>query len=310
MTDGRPAPGQPYPDGRPAAERRVPSGLVVLTDRHQARRPLPEVVAGAVAGGVRWVILREKDLPRPERVALAAQLRPILSAVGGTLIMAGPDPLGGTAVHLAAADPGPSGGGTSLIGRSCHNRAELARLTTEDYATLSPVYLTSSKPGYGPPFGPDNLAGLIRDSPVPVLALGGIGSPQQVAGCLAAGAAGVAVLGAVMRADDPAEAAATLLAQAVPPDAGHARPGADPAVRTSPPLGWALPRPRWDQACPPVVGVVGRNPSRRTRPAGRTSTPPNQPTPGPASHRTNPPPGPAHQRTSSRPGSAHQRGDR
>ncbi|MGK5677159.1 thiamine phosphate synthase [Micromonospora sp. URMC 106] len=190
-----------------------PSGVVLLTDRWQARRPLVEVVAGAVAGGVRWVVLREKDLPRAERVALAADLCPILAEAGGTLIVAGPDPLGGDAVHLPSAGPYPPPR-LRLVGRSCHDRAELARLTTEDYATLSPVYPTSTKPGYGPPLRPDGLGELILHSPVPVLALGGVQSPEQLVSCVEAGAVGVAVLGAIMRADDPEAAAATLTAAA------------------------------------------------------------------------------------------------
>jgi thiamine-phosphate pyrophosphorylase len=182
--------------------------LLVVTDRRQARAPLPEVVAAAVAGGARWVLLREKDLPRCERAALAAQLRHVLAPVGGRLVVAGPDPLGGDAVHLAAADPLP--GVALLVGRSCHDATELARLTTEDYVTLSPVYPSASKPGYGPPLGPDGLAQLRRLAGRPVLALGGVETPQRAAACRAAGAAGVAVMGAVMRADDPAAVVAAL----------------------------------------------------------------------------------------------------
>ncbi|MEV1146268.1 thiamine phosphate synthase [Micromonospora sp. NPDC049799] len=201
-------------DPRPGSvSSRRPSGVVVLTDRRVARRPLVEVVAAAVAGGVRWVVLREKDLPRVERAALAADLRAILAEAGGTLVVAGPDPLDSDAVHLPAAGPYPPPR-LGLVGRSCHDEAELARLTTEDYATLSPVYPTPTKPGYGPPLRPTGLADLIRVSPVPVLALGGVESPDQVRECVAAGAVGVAVLGAIMRAGDPAEAAATLRAAA------------------------------------------------------------------------------------------------
>lgn len=187
----------------------TPAGVVVLTDRRVARRPLAEVVTAAVAGGVRWVVLRERDLPRPERAALAADLRAVLSDADGTLIVAGPDPLGGDAVHLSAADPYPSPR-PGLVGRSCHDRAELIRLTTEDYATLSPVYPTRTKPGYGPPLRPTGLRTLIGHSPVPVLALGGLENAARVRACVAAGAAGVAVLGAVMRAADPAATAAML----------------------------------------------------------------------------------------------------
>ncbi|MFC8301483.1 thiamine phosphate synthase [Micromonospora orduensis] len=186
-----------------------PSGVVVLTDRRVARGGLERVVAGAVAGGVRSVVLREKDLPRAERAALAADLRAILADVGGTLIVAGPDPLGGDAVHLPAAGPYPPPT-LGLVGRSCHNQAELDRVTTEHYATVSPVHPTKTKPGYGPPLGPDGLRKLIRVSPVPVLALGGVETSEQVTACVEAGAVGVAVLGALMRAQDPAETAASL----------------------------------------------------------------------------------------------------
>ncbi|MGV9215799.1 thiamine phosphate synthase [Micromonospora sp. RB23] len=184
----------------------VPSGVVLLTDRLVARGQLKGVVAGAVAGGVRWVVLREKDLPRAERAALAADLRAILAAAGGTLIVAGPDPLGGDAVHLPSAGPYPPPP-HRLVGRSCHNETELNRLTTEHYATISPIWPTRTKPGYGPPLDTNGLRKLIKVSPVPVLALGGIETPEQVTACVQAGAAGVAVLGALMRADDPSATA-------------------------------------------------------------------------------------------------------
>ncbi|MEV1288442.1 thiamine phosphate synthase [Micromonospora sp. NPDC049679] len=182
----------------------TPVGIVVVTDRRLARRPLVEVVAAAVDGGARWVVLREKDLPRDERAALADGLRALLAPVAGTLIVAGPDPLGGDAVHLAAAGPYPPPA-LPLVGRSCHDATELRRLSTESYVTVSPVFPTPSKPGYGPILGPQGLARLVRCSPVPVLALGGVASAEQAVACVAAGAAGVAVMGAVMRSRDPAE---------------------------------------------------------------------------------------------------------
>ena len=172
----------------------IPSGVVVLTDRRLAARPLTEVVAAAVRGGASWVILRDKDLGYAERRALADSLRAVVPA--GRLVVAGPDPLGGDAVHLAATDPVPAG--ISLVGRSCHG---VPQLSTEDYVTLSPIYLTPTKPGYEPALGPAAAAALAGG--VPWLALGGVDAPQRAAACAAAGAAGIAVLGAVMRADDP-----------------------------------------------------------------------------------------------------------
>jgi thiamine-phosphate pyrophosphorylase len=183
----------------------IPSGVVVLTDRRLTAGPLTEVVAAAVRGGAAWVILRDKDLPYGVRGELAAQLRAVVPP--GRLVVAGPDPLGGDAVHLSATDPVPPGVG--LVGRSCHG---VPRLSTEDYVTLSPIYPTETKPGYGPALGPARAAALAGS--VPWLALGGVDSPHRVAECAAAGAAGVAVLGAVMRAGDP-EAATRALAGAL-----------------------------------------------------------------------------------------------
>ena len=180
----------------------TPGGLVVLTDRRLARGPLISVVRAAVRGGAAWVILRERDLPYGERFALAAALRSLLPP--GRLIVAGPDPLGGDAVHLAGADSRPTGD-VGLIGRSCHG---IPDVSDEDYVTLSPIYSTATKPGYGPALGPERAATLAGD--VPWLALGGIDSPVRAAECTAAGAAGIAVLGAIMRARDPEATAAEL----------------------------------------------------------------------------------------------------
>jgi thiamine-phosphate diphosphorylase len=190
----------------------VTPALLLLTDRRQVDRGtgrrLVEVVAAAIDGGARHVVLREKDLPRDERAALAEALRAVLAPVEGQLIVAGPDPLGGDAVHLAAADPPVA---VRLVGRSCHRGEDLARLSQEDYVTLSPVFPSRSKPGYGPPLGTAGLARLSARTPVPVFALGGVTSPDKAAACLDAGAAGIAVMGAVMRAADPAATVAALL---------------------------------------------------------------------------------------------------
>jgi thiamine-phosphate pyrophosphorylase len=206
----RPDPATAAAAGRAARGVRTPSGVVVVTDRRQAVAPLLEQVVAAVAGGARWVLLREKDLPTRERAALADRLREALAPYGARLIVAGPDPLGGDAVHLAGADPVPALDEGVLVGRSCHGPADLDRLTVEHYVTVSPVFASASKPGYGPPLGPDGLAGLCRRTHRPVLALGGVETPQRAAACVAAGAVGVAVMGAVMRASDPAAVVAGL----------------------------------------------------------------------------------------------------
>ncbi len=180
----------------------TPSGLVVLTDRKLAAGAVVDVVRAAVRGGAGWVVLRERDLPYGERVALAEALRTVVP--DGRLIVAGPDPLGGDAVHLSANDPLPAGA-VGLVGRSAHG---VPQLSIEDYVTLSPIWPTVTKPGYGPALGAVEAGRLAGG--VSWLALGGVDSARRAAECAAAGAAGVAVLGAIMRSGDPERTAAEL----------------------------------------------------------------------------------------------------
>ena len=195
--------------------------LLVLSDRRQAdRHGVVATVAAAVAGGARTVVLREKDLAWAERLELGCALAELLAPVGGTLIVAGADielaaTIGAGGLHLAAADPFPAHPRGLVIGRSCHAVEDLHAAAAEgaDYATVSPVFATLSKPGYGPALGTTRLAELVGATPVPVVALGGI-TPANARSCLAAGAAGVAVMGTVMRADDPCAGTAALLAAA------------------------------------------------------------------------------------------------
>ena len=81
-----------------------------------------------------------------------------------------------------------------------------------DYVTLSPIFLSDSKPGYGPALGLDVLAAAAEAdaAPGPVVALAGI-TPDNAASCLAAGAAGIAVMGEIMRAEDPEKTVRRLL---------------------------------------------------------------------------------------------------
>jgi thiamine-phosphate diphosphorylase len=181
--------------------------LVVVTDGSlTGGRPLPEVVAAAVGGGARAVLLREKQLSRPERQALAAELRTLLQSFGGVLLVASDRAIPADGLHLASADSVPDPA-PPLWGRSCHTAAEVAAAAAQGchYATLSPVFATASKSGYGPALGAPCLHG----HALPVWALGGV-DPGNVGACMEAGASGVAVMGFVMRAPDPAAAVAEL----------------------------------------------------------------------------------------------------
>ncbi len=149
------------------AGKKVPDPpLLLVTDRKQARAPLVRVVEDALAAGCRWLSLRERDISAREQLALAE----------------------------------------ALVGISIHSVGEAEKLDAGvlDYAIAGPAYVTASKPGYGPALGPAGLAAIARATPVPMIAIGGI-EPRIVADIMASGAAGVAVMGSVMRADKPAQ---------------------------------------------------------------------------------------------------------
>lgn len=80
-----------------------------------------------------------------------------------------------------------------IIGVSCHDLDEVRRAEQEgaDYIYLSPIFLSPSKPGYGPPLGLALLASAALSVRIPILALGGITLANE-AQCVAAGAAGFA----------------------------------------------------------------------------------------------------------------------
>jgi thiamine-phosphate pyrophosphorylase len=186
--------------------------LLLVTDRRQARRPLAEIVSAAVTGGCRWISVREKDLPEDEQALLARRLLLPIRAAGARLLIHGEAALAGLAgadgVHLSAgADAALARarlGRDKLIGISIHSVGEAAAIAPAylDYALAGPAFETASKPGYGPEIGHKGLAEIAHASPVPVLAIGGVNA-LRVPELIAAGAAGVAVMGGVMRASDP-----------------------------------------------------------------------------------------------------------
>jgi thiamine-phosphate pyrophosphorylase len=185
--------------------------LLVISDRRQSRRPIEEIAEAIFAGGCRWYSLREKDLPAAERRALLSALVVMGRHWGATVTVhedvEGAAMAGAGGVHLpGAGNPEaararlPDG----LIGASAHSAAEASALlgSGADYVTISPVFPTASKPGYGPAIGLCGLAEIVGQVPGPVIALGGITAANAPL-CLCAGASGVAVMGEVMRAANP-----------------------------------------------------------------------------------------------------------
>lgn len=195
--------------------------LLLVTDRRQARLPLTDIVTVALANGCRWISLREKDLPEDEQVVLARRFAAIAHKSNALVMLHGEASLARLAnvdgVHLpAGSDAGAARavlGAGKLIGVSIHTAAEAQAIdpATADYALAGPAFETPSKPGYGPEIGRKGLAEIAGTARVPVLAIGGINA-ARIGEVIAAGCAGVAVMGGVMRAADPASAVGGLVA--------------------------------------------------------------------------------------------------
>jgi thiamine-phosphate pyrophosphorylase len=195
--------------------------LLLVTDRRQARRPLRDIVAAALDAGCRWVSVREKDLPPDEQILLARSLLPMAHANGAKLMLHGDASLakdaGADGAHLPAGSDVAAAraliGSDKLLGVSIHTvtEAEAINPAHVDYVLAGPAFETASKPGYGPEIGRKGLAEIARVARVPVLAIGGINA-ARLGELVAAGAAGAAVMGGVMRAADPAREVAALIA--------------------------------------------------------------------------------------------------
>jgi len=193
--------------------------LLIITDRHQASRPLEEIAKAAFDAGARWISVREKELPPAEQIALHARVAanaPADAVIGIHSLFT--DAFGQIdAWHLprdgSIAEARLHAGPGALIGKSCHSATavQAAAEAGVDYVTLSPVFVSRSKPGYGPALGLERLGTVCQSSPVPVIALGGLDAGNAAA-CRDAGAAGLAVMGDVMRASDPGALVRDLLA--------------------------------------------------------------------------------------------------
>jgi len=194
--------------------------LMVITDRRAARGALEDVMRKALAGGADAVQLRERDLEGRELVRMAETLRRITDDAGAALIVNHR-----VDVALAVEADGVQLGWRSLppaevrciagdrlkIGVSCHNAEDLAaaRTNNADYVILGPVFPTPSKEGLVAPLTVEGFRRCADGFALPVIAVGGI-TPENAASVRAAGAFGLAVIGAILRAEDPCAAAEAL----------------------------------------------------------------------------------------------------
>jgi thiamine-phosphate pyrophosphorylase len=196
--------------------------LCYVTDRRllagataeEIQQTLLQRIEAALAAGVDWIQIREKDLSGKECAQLTRRAVRMLTQsapgkaprarilVNDRLDVAISEHAGG--VHL---------GENSLpvrevkrmhsserlrdflVGRSCHSleAAIFAEQSGADYIFFGPIFATPSKAAYGAPQGVERLADVCRAVSIPVVAIGGI-TLANAGACLAAGASGIAAI--------------------------------------------------------------------------------------------------------------------
>ncbi|HKC42067.1 MAG TPA: thiamine phosphate synthase [Gemmatimonadales bacterium] len=186
--------------------------LMVITDPVLLKgRDAVGVLRQAVVGGATMVQVRWKDGTPAEvleltRALVAALTVPVLVNDRVDIALAA----GAAGAHLGWDDlpldaVRPSLPAGFVLGISVGSPDEAARApATADYWSVGPCFATPTKADAGPPLGPEGFAALARLAPegTPVIGIGGITAANARA-IVAAGAAGVAVIGGVLGAADP-----------------------------------------------------------------------------------------------------------
>ncbi len=193
----------------------------VLTDTAlQSRRSHVELAELAIAGGADTIQLREKGGSTREMIRVAKQIQTLCKKAGAVFIVNDRVDVAiashADGVHLGQDDfPIPLArellGAETIIGGSASTLEEARKCLAEgaDYVGFGPVYPTGSKADAGPVSGLDMLRLVVREIPLPIVAIGGI-SAANAPLVISAGAHGIAVISAVCCQEDPTEAARSL----------------------------------------------------------------------------------------------------
>jgi thiamine-phosphate pyrophosphorylase len=194
--------------------------LYFIADARPGGRPLAEVLAPALAGGVDLFQLRDKHAPDEEILAAAAIARQLCAGAGALFFVNDRPDLaaaaGADGVHVGQDDGSVAAaravvGPDALVGQSTHRPAEIDAATDADLIGVGPVHATPTKAGRAPA-GLELVRYAAAHARQPWFAIGGLDA-ETIPGALAAGARRVAVVRAVADAADPQAAAAALIAQ-------------------------------------------------------------------------------------------------
>lgn len=196
--------------------------VYLVTDRLAAKgRDAKSVIAAALKGGVTMIQVREKEALARDFIAFAKAVKELSAPYGVPVVIndrvdvavaAGAD-----GVHLGQSDipcevARAMLGKGSIIGLSVENLSQIspANSLDVDYIGVSPVFATPTKRDTAEPFGLEGLSRAVRLSGHPVVAIGGV-NIETAPAILACGVDGLAVVSAIMGADNPKSAAHDLM---------------------------------------------------------------------------------------------------
>jgi len=189
------------------------SRLLLVTDRHQTKgRPLVPLLQRVLTVGAPAIQLRERDLSVRDFLALAREVHELTSAHRSQLLINDRIDIAlvleGAGVHLRSNSLPVSVarqllGAERLLGLSVHGVEEAVQAESQgaDYVIFGPIYETPSKQAFGSPLGLHNLEKVCRLVRIPIIGIGGV-TAARVGEMRQAGAFGVAVITAILGADD------------------------------------------------------------------------------------------------------------
>jgi thiamine-phosphate pyrophosphorylase len=195
--------------------------LHVLTDTVlQTTYSHLELAGLAIAGGADTIQFRQKEGSTREMIRAAEEMKGLCRRAHVTFLVNDRVDVAIAAqadgVHLGQSDfPIPLArkllGDEAVIGGSAENLEEARKCLAEgaDYVGFGPVYATASKKDTGPASGLGLLGQVVKEIPLPIIAIGGI-TADNISLVMEAGAYGIAVISAVCCQSDPREAARCL----------------------------------------------------------------------------------------------------
>lgn len=196
----------------------------IIGPDHVRGRDMVAMAEAAARGGMTLLQYRDKHSDTRTLVENARLLKAALAPFSVPLLINDRVDValasGADGVHLGQSDMAPVDarrllGPDAIIGWTLKNVAHAHALRDQpvDYATIGGVFATTSKENLDPPVGLDGFQAILKiaqsSKTIPIGAIAGI-TPENAPAVMKAGAAGIAVIGAIFMAGNPEQAARDL----------------------------------------------------------------------------------------------------